>query len=307
MTSSNQLPVFGKPLSGPNLENNFLGLQREMLRCTRVEPKDSDTNTVNILHMSVDIDSAKPEIQMIIDFMESDGFNVKREPGMMGALSTDVVILGIDKERLASLGGIFDTFVYGIGLLQGWDILLYGTSGTITTELMASERPWCSNASFGSLGICMLQTHLKIRDDMQFWIGFFAYMAIEVETSLDHILGRTKKSLHDKMIAMKHMLEKGDLYGSDAQLFCAAANVLRESRNIFVHSQRNVQAAEKKKRVEKVDDFLQTFYETAKSCDRTDILKCRNISNTDKHSFIKELTRIALCTRLWIDNFYKTR
>ena len=306
MTSSNQLPVFGKPPSTLNLENNFHGLQREMLRCTRVAPKDSDTNTVNIFHMSADIDSAKPEIQRIVDFMKSAGFSVKREPGMMGALSTDVVILGIDKERMASIGGIFDTFVYGIGILQGWDILLYGTSGTITTELKGSERPWCSNSSFGSLGINMLQAHLKIRDDMQFWIGFFAYMAIEVETSLDHILGRTKKSLYDKMMTMKRILEKGGLYEPDAQLFCAAANVLRESRNMFVHPQRKVPTAERKKQGEKSDGVLQTFYNVAESCGRTDILKCRNIS-TDRHSCIKELTRIALCTGLWIDNFYKTR
>ena len=307
MTSSNQLPVFGKLPSGPNLENDFLSLQREMLRCTHVAPKDSDTNTVNILHMSADIDSAKPELQMIVDFMKSAGFSVKREPGMVDALSTDVVILGIDKEWLASFRGIFDVFVYGIGLIQGWDVLLYGTSGTITTKLKASERPWCSNSSFGSLGICMLQAHLKMRDDRQFWIGFFAYMAIEVETFLDHILWRTKKSLHGKMIALKRMLKNDGLYGPDAQLFCAAANVLRESRNIFVHSQRNVQAAKRKKQAEKADDFLQTFYETAKSYGRTDILKCRNISNTDIHSRIKELTRIALWTRRWIYDLYKTR
>ena len=277
-----------------------------MLRCTRVAPKDSDTNTVNIFHMSADIDSAKPEIQRMVDFMKSAGFSVKREPGIMGDLSTDVVILGIDRERLASLGGIFDTFVYGIGLIQGWDILLYGTRGTVTTELKGSERPWCSNSSFGSLGICMLQAHLKIRDDKQFWIGFFAYMAIEVETYLDHILGRTKKSLHDKMIAMKHMLESYSLYEPDAQLFFAASYVLRESRNMFVHSQRNVPVAEKKKRADKDDGFLQTFYDVAESCGRTDILKCRNIS-TDRHSCIKELTRIALWTRLWIYNVHKTR
>ena len=307
MTSSNQLPVFGKLPSGPNLENDFLSLQLEMLRCTRVAPKDSDTNTVNILHMSADINSAKLELQMIVDFMKSAGFCVKRESGMMGVLSTDVVILGIDKEWLASLGGIFDTFVYGIGLLQGWDVLLYGTSGTITTELKGSERPWCSNSSFGSLGICMLQTHLKMRDDRQFWIGFFTYMAIEVETFLDHILGTTNSHLYDKMTDMKHMLENDGLYGPDAQLFYAAANVLRKSRNIFVHSQRNVQAAERKKQAEKADDFLQTFYETAKSYGRTDILKCRNISNMDIHSRIKELTRIALWTRRWIYDLYKTR
>ena len=307
MTSSNQLPVFGKLPSGSNLENDFLSLQREMLRCTRVAPNDSDTNTVNILHMSADIDSAKPELQMIVDFMKSAGYNVKREPGMMAGLSTDVVILGIDKERLDSLGGIFDVFVYGIGLIQGWDVLLYGTSSTITTQLKASERPWCSNSSFGSLGICMLQAHLKMRDDRQFWIGFFAYMAIEVETYLDHILEPTNGSLDAKMTSMKRILENDGLYRPDAQLFYAAANVLRKSRNIFVHSQRNVKAAKRKKQAEKADDLLQTFYETAKSYGRTDIWKCRNMSNTDIHSRIKELTRIALWTRRWIYDFYKTR
>ena len=270
-----------------------------MLRCTRAEQEESNTNAVNILHVSVDLDLATTELNRMVAFMEGAGFAVKLERGLCDWPSADVLILGTDKRRLANLGRVLDVLVSRIGLVQGWDVLLYGTSGKVTTKSQPPERPLCSNLSFGLLGTCMLHGHIRLHDDVRFWQGFFAHMLIEIETWLDRILGRTNTTLHSKLRNMKCKIENTGLDGQDARLFLAASHLVRNSRNIFVHSQRNVPAEEMKKRTVKADGFMQEFCAVAISCGRADLLPCPNTHNESRHELIKYLTRIALYARRW--------
>lgn len=294
-----RLPVFGKPPSKLEFSNLFFDLSFEMLRCTRVAPKDSDTATVSILHVSVDLDSAAAELGQMTAFMEEMGFAVKRERGLCDWPSADVLILGTDERRLANLGGVLDALVYRIGLVQGWDVLLYGISSKVTTKTRAPERPLCAGPRFGLTGICMLHSHIRLRDDVRFWQGFFTHMAIEVETWLDRILGWTEGSLYEKICGMEYEIADAGLDGQDARLFLAAAHLTRDDRNSFAHSQRNMPTEAMKKRAAKADRFLQEFCDTAALYERTDLLPSQDTYGASRHELIKYLIRIALFARRW--------
>ena len=295
-----RLPVFGRSPTESEFGRLFSGISFEMVRCMRAAPKGSDTGIIRILHASTDIDSAAAELGQMAAFMERMGFAVKRERGLCDWPSADVLVLGTDERRLTDLGGVLDVLVYRIGLVQGWDVLLYGTSNKVTTKIQAPERPLCAGPAFGLAGICMLHGHIRMRDDVRFWQGFFAHMAVEVETWLDRILCTSEGSLNEKICRIERKIVDAGLYGQDAKMFLAAAHLVRSSRNAFVHSQRNVPAEEMRRRADKVDKLLREFSRIATMCGRADLLPRQDTHVANRHELIKCLTRIALFARRWV-------
>ncbi len=84
-----------------------------------------------------------------------------------------------------------------------------------------------------------------MRDDIRFWEGFFAYMAVELEAYLDRIISRPEEDPDAKIRRLERDFKEACLYGDDAELFLAAAHLVRSIRNAFVHSQRNISAEER--------------------------------------------------------------
>ena len=125
------------------------------------------------------------------------------------------------------------------------------------------ELPAGYGPRFGLDGVCVLHAHTKMRDDIRFWEGFFAYMAGELETYLDRIISRPEKDLDAKIRRLECDFKEAGLYGDDAGLFPAAAHLVRSIRNAFVHSQRNISAEERKRRGSKTDELFLKFGDLA--------------------------------------------
>lgn len=300
LTNLDKLPVFGELPTAAEFIRLFDGLDLEMIRCTRTTPEDSAANTVNILHASPYIDSSEVEITRMVNFIKSRGFLVKREsrhkpPDWHHA---DVLVLGTDDKRLPNLKGVLDTLVYRIGLVQGWDVLLYGTKSRVTTESIPPERPLCSGPRFGFDGMCVLHGHIVLRDDVRFWEGFFAYMAIELETYIDRVISRPAKNLYCKLNRLESDFKEANLHGDDAELFLAAAHLIRSLRNAFVHSQRNMSVEERRKRGSETDRLFLKFGDMA-SAKRNSLLLGIDAYVESPHGQIKYFTRIALIARRW--------
>ena len=300
LANLDKLPVFGEFPTAAEFIRLFDGLGLEMIRCTRTTPEDSAANTVNILHASPDIDSSEVEITRMVNFIKSRGFLVTREPRHEPPdwHHADVLVLGTDDRRLPNLKGVLDTLVYRIGLVQGWDVLLYGTRSKVTTESIPPERPLCSGPHFGFDGVCVLHGHIMLRDDVRFWEGFFAYMAIELETYIDRVISRPEETLYGKINRLESDFKEADLYGDDAELFVAAAHLLRSLRNTLTHSQRNMSVEERRKRGSETDRLFLKFGDMA-SAKRKSLLLGIDAYVESPHGQIKYFTRIALIARRW--------
>lgn len=301
-----KLPVFGELPTAAEFIRLFDGLGLEMIRCTRTMPEGSAANTVNILHVSPDIDSAEAEITHMINFMKSRGYVVKWEPRHKPPdwHHTDVLVLGTDDERLPNLKGVLDTIVYRAGLVQSWDVLLYGTKRRVTTQFIPLERPPCFGPHFGFDGACVLHGHIMLRDDMRFWEGFFTYMAIKLETYIDCVVSRPEKTLYGKINRLESDFKEADLYGDDADLFLAAAHLLRSLRNGLAHSQRNVSVKERRERGSETDKLFLRFSDMA-SAKRKSLLLGIDAYVESLNGQIKYFTRIALIARRWVYDLSK--
>lgn len=294
----NKLPVFGEQPAEAEFVRLFRSLDLEMIRCTRITPEDSAANTVNILHVSPDIDSAKAEITFMMDFMKSRGFVVKREPRHKPPNwhHADVLVLGTDDEQLPNLKKVLDVVVYRAGLVQSWDVLLYGTKKRVTVK-PTLEFPICYGPHFGVDGACVLHGHIMLRDDVRFWEGFFAYMTIELETYIDRVISNPAKDLDAKIRRLESDFKKAGLYGDDAELFLTATHLLRSIRNMFVHSQRNMSVKEKEMRGSKTDNLFLQFVDMASN--KRKYLLGMDAYVGSLHGKIKYFTRISLITRRW--------
>lgn len=307
LTGLGKLPVFGEPPSDEEFYRLTGSLCFEMMWCTRTTPGGSAANTVNILHASPDVDSAEAEMTWMINFMKARGFVVNREPRHEPPdwHHVDVLVLGTDSERLPNLGAVLEMFVYRVGLVPYWDVLLYGTKQRIATQPKPPEHPLCSGPHFGLDGACMLHAHIMLRDDRRFWEGFFAYMAIELETYVDRIISRPEKDLNGKIRRLESDFREANLYGDDAMLFLAAAHLLRSLRNAFVHSQRNTSAEERQKRVNKISNLFREFRDAASNKKRGFLLLGTDAHVGDLHGQIKYYTRLSLIARRWAHDLSK--
>ena len=292
-----KLPVFGRPLTASEFENPFTGISYEMLRCSR---KGSTRDTINILHASPDVNLVDAEITQVVDFMKTVGFTVERERGPGGWVLADVLVFGVDEKLLPNTNCIFDTIVRGAGLIQGWDVLIYGIGVEPPGGIGEPELPLRAGQSFGLDGICMLHTHLRLRGNTHFWMGFFAYMAIELETYIDRIVGRTDDSLHDKICRLERELVDADMCGLDAKMFLSAANIVREVRNLHAHSQRGMSPGEILNRDTELHKSVQGFTRMAGHYRRLDLLAGSAGYLEGGSGWRRYLARTALAARRWI-------
>ena len=299
LANLDKLPVFGEIPTEEEFTRLFSNFDLEMIRCMRTTPGDSAANTVNILHVSPAIDSVEAEITHMINFMKSRGYVVKREPRHEPPdwHRTDVLVLGMDDKRLPNLEGVLNIVVYRAGLVQYWDTVVYGTEKRVTVKT-TMELPAGYGPRFGLDGVCVLHAHTKMRDDVRFWEGFFAYMAIELETYIDRAISRPEETMYGKINRLESDFKEADLYGDDAELFVAAAHLLRSIRNAFTHSQRNMSVEERRKRGSETDRLFLKFGDMA-SAKRTSLLLGIDAYAEGRRGQLKYFTRIALIARLW--------
>ena len=297
LSAVDKLPEFGRV--PPESEHSDLFDNIDvMMRCTRSGP-DGSVETVNVLHASPAPDRAHAHLEMMSKFMEGRGFTVRTDCMPMDWHRADVLVFGVDGKLLPKLRETVDIVTHRNGLVESWDVLLYGTDSKLTTKATPPESPVCSGPAFGLDGIGVLHGHLMLRNDMRFWEGFFAYMAIELETYLDRIISRAEKDLDRKIKRLKCDLDEAGLGGDDAELAVTAAHLIRSLRNTFVHSQRNMSAGERGKQLVKVGCTVNDFCDLA-SAKRNQLLLGMDGYVDGLHGQLRYFTRIALITRRWM-------
>ena len=293
------LPVFGETSLGSKIEQGNTIFSLELFSCTRLLPEDSEAGVVNILHVAADPYQGKPKLDQMLNYMKEIGFEVKRENKKYWK-TADVLVFGAYQLDPNLVKVIIDEFARILGLVQYWDVLVYDTK--TTSKIPPYECPIYTGQEFSQEGIHMLSSHVKLRDDVRFWEGFFAHMAIDIESYLDRVIG-TKGDLNGKIQKMEKKINNDGLCGQNSRLFIAAAHLMRNSRNMFVHSQRNMSKEEKRKCTEKLDQYMRSF------CALIDFYKGIYLyPNTETNSvrgLIKYMIKIALFTRQWAYEYYK--
>ena len=120
-----------------------------------------------------------------------------------------------------------------IGLMLNWDVLWYGTDGTPRPDLPPSMQPLCSSNAFSTYGICLVHAHIRRRDDLPAWRGLFLTMLIAIEDHVDKMMDTwNERSAYNKICKFKDRVKSDACWGSDADLFFAAVDVMRITRNL---------------------------------------------------------------------------
>lgn len=271
------LPEFGELPTNEDYERVLGGLDVETLRCKRVASGDAP-DVVNILHASSDIDLAEAEITRIVDSMKSWGFMVERKRRLDRWPETDVLILGMNESSIPHVNESLGILARGAGLLVGWSVLLYGIGCMPTLKSDLYGKPLLTGKNFGSDVVCMLHAHIRLRNDLQFWIGYLASMTDVIEYSITHLIkaSRRTKSLNDndslscKIDILASMLRKAGVRNQDVELFSCAAHLIRVVRNEFVHFMADIDQPEP--RANDIAKHMDNLYDLAERYGRGDLM-----------------------------------
>lgn len=278
-----KLPMFGKPSFESEFESLFDGLQTEMLWCTRPAPKDSVVDRVNILHVSPDTSLVETEITRMADFMKTRGFTVRREGGPVRWILADVLVLGVDEELLPNQHTILDGLVRRAGLIRGLDVMLYGIGVEVGPGRVEPNRQLYAGRDFGFEGVCMLHAHIRMRDNVQFWVGYLAYLTDQFEYLIEYttiLVSRILREENDlsklrfteKINRFVRVLKKAGLDGPDVELFRCAAHTIRDVRNEAIHMASGINPPGQLSLGGNDHDWYEDFFRIAKRHGRRDLL-----------------------------------
>ena len=258
-------PKFG---SLPDWEKSSHSMENfgiEMFRCTKSYGDRS--KNVNILHVSTDLDGARHEMERIVQFMKKKGFDVRHESisGMRNGMGVDIVIVGSETASHDDARYLIRHISLGfLGLTLWWDVLWYGTDYTPQPCLPRLIKPSCSNHAFSMDGICLAHAHIRRRYDVAALRGAHLTMQIEIEDYIDVMLGTWKVRSVERIEAFKSKVKIDGRWGPDAELFFAALDAIRNSRNTGSHPLQGVPKEELKKKVERVDHSRVEFGKLAR-------------------------------------------
>lgn len=230
------VPVFGSEPDW-NQSSRYGHLHVEMLRCTnrRKDPAKS----VNILHASTNLKSAREAMDRLASLMEEMRFNCQREDGLsieLGSnLNMDVAIIGCDKSH-------HDDVAYFIrervarGFLEiapDLDVLWYGTD--YTPQPPRKMDLLCSDHNFSAESACMVRAHLRRRGNIEMWRGSCISMMIRIENVIDGMLKTGNEGAWTKIHRFEDKVRKDGWWGPDADLFFAALTIIHDARDMASH------------------------------------------------------------------------
>lgn len=295
-----KLPAFGRPTTSSEFESLFGCIQAETILCTRTTPRDSYTDTINILHASTDVESAAVEIDQMVSFMEQRGFDVKRRPDQHDWPNANMLVLDMGKRGLPDMDKVADIIIRVAGLMQEQDVLFYGVNCDEVSWSGDPAHPLCVGWEFGFEGCCMLHNYIRNRDNPHFWPGFYVFTVGLFEAHIDHIIGRDGKNIKKKIDRVVDVLGGYDRDSQDIELFRAAAHMIREVRNACVHLPYNTSSQEMGKWRDRLDCAMDGFDKAVKCSGRNDLLIGRPISGDPLSVFNRYCARVALAASRWI-------
>lgn len=304
------LPAFGELPTIEDYDREFDGLESETLRCTRAAPESTSPDTVNILHASSCPGLVDAEIVRVVDFMEEQGFVVERKSGPGMWANTDVLILGLDGSGMSHAYEALGILTRGAGLVRGWNVLLYGLDGDPELEPDHLGQPLLTGRNFWFDAVCMLHAHMRLRNNMQFWVGYLAYMADWIEYGITNLIKASHRAkplnnndkLSCKIDILAKVLREAGVEDQDVKLFWHAAHLIRVVRNEFVHFMADADQPEPQ--ADDIVDRMKKIQELVERYGRGDLLIGSRGPDADNIGALGSLTpflvRLALLTDRWL-------
>ena len=264
----------GTPRFGPKLDldvhkSHMKNFDVEMYRFA--DDKRGMDRCVNMLHLGVDLDAARPETNRIVRFMRKQGYKAKRKTGLslsndgemfLTCSDADMLILGSDKARDESARYIMRCSVSGwFGIVPYWDMLWYGTDYNPKPPVEWFEQshatpeilPQFSDHKFAPDAVCLAHAHIRRRYNRAALSGVYIDMAREIEGYMNELVGwKRNESFAAKIKRFKRKVKDDGHAGIDSHLFFESLGVLRHSRNIGAHLTRGIPQ-------KKVDEDLDLF------------------------------------------------
>ena len=259
--------------------------------------------------VSTDLDGARHEMDRIVQFMREKGFGVRHESGldMRNGTGVDIVIVGSEVASREDAYYLIRHISLGfLGLALWWDVLWYGTDYTPQPDLPLTIKPSCSNHAFSMDGICLAHAHIRRRDDVAALRGAYLTMQIEIEGHIDTILGTWRMRPTDKIKEFKSKVKIDGRWGPGAELFFAAMDVIRNSRNTGSHSLHGMPKEELKKRVKQMAHSKAEFGRLSKKHKRPfGPLMFSSHGQEDLHTVTKWEISIAQMAIEWVAEYSK--
>ena len=302
-------PKFGSLPDWREFAHPMAGFHIEMFRCT--DSNRVRSRYVNILHVSTDLDGTRYETNRIAQFLKEMGFDIRHEQGLepRNGIGVDVVIVGSETARFDDAAYLIRRIPVGfLGLVLNWDVLWYGTDGTPRPDLSPGVQPLCSSNAFSTDGICLVHAHIRRRDDLSAWRGLFLTMLIAIEDHIDKMMGTwNEHSAYKKICKFKDRVKSDGRWGSDAELFFAAVDVIRITRNMGSHPLSNLPEEKLKKKGDGMDELLAKFDELAvkHGCPFRPPRSVTPMPPEHTHALLKWLTSLSQVAVVWIAEYSK--
>ena len=285
------------------------GFHFEMFRCT--DNNRGRSKYVNILHVSTDLDGMRGETNQIVQFLKVMGFDIEHEPHMepRNGMDVDVVIVGSEAARFMDAAYLIQRIPMGfLGLVPNWDVLWYGTDSIPRPDLPSNLLPLCSGHAFSMYGICLVHAHIRRRDDLSAWRGLFLTMLIAIEHFVDKMMDTLdERSVHKKVCKFKYRVRSDGRWGSDAELFFAAVDIMRRMRNMGSHSLSNVPEEKLKKKENEMNELLGEFDKLAvkHGCPFRPPQFTPPVRQEHTHTQLKWMTSLSQVAVMWISEYSK--
>ena len=277
---------------------------------------------VNVLHISTDLNAARPEMDRVIKFMKRKGYKVeiKHDLGLLTkndvvsmGIDTDMLIIGSDVARHSSAYYLLWFTTRGwFGLIPYHDILWYGIDYKpepsvewVKQHNNPCNLPLFSDCKFSWEAICAIHAYIRRRNDRSAAVGVFIDVIREIEGHINELVCDVwKMRTFEKFDRFKTKVMDGGYGGPDVELFFAALDVLRHSRNVGAHLVRGIPPDKVEKELKRVED----------DCSKFDILVTkhkfpfpppRGSSEVDAHSDYKWQLSLARIVSIWLEDYSK--
>ena len=238
--------------------------------------------------------------------MRSHGFSITRKDGPSKWLSTDIIILGTTNHKTRTKKQL-DFLTRNIGLFQDWNVMLYSVDDN--TQFMTVLEPilFTSNVAFD--GICMLHAHMRLRNNLNFLIGWFVHMADKIEGNITDIVSLSPRinelsKPREKICEFIKTIRDSGAKKADIDLFRCASHIIFDTRNISAHLLTGSDS-KLKENAKILQGRCEEFFALANNYDRDDLLYGvrRDESNVLLGGIIFWYIRITMLVDRWVNDF----
>ena len=279
------------------------GYNAEMYQCT-YNGYWSTPIILNILHVSTDLKLVSNEMKEITEFLESRNFIVNRISEPKDWTDANILIIGTDGQHSVGAQKMIDCFPSKFGIIRTLDALLYGPGGEIIVDTLLLKELYFTDDSLKLECISMIISNIRRQLDYVLIRGIFVARSIEIESRIDSIMNEDISYCNDiefskKIKDFKISIESKKTLDSNAELFFAAMNVVREARNSLAHIPNSTKRS-------KLDDYLDNFNGIARKYGRNDL--CKEFDNSNPRfqmNMTKHFIRLASYSLEWIKEYSK--